>query len=213
MGEIIQEEKSKKGGKRRAKKHSPHLDMTPMVDLMCLLITFFMLTTAFSKPKVMEITMPKKDTLQKPESQIKVPKDRTYNIILTQNDKVVYLYQGSIDKDTPNPPVIKTDLSKDGLRKFLLEKNKTAFKQIAELKEKVLKGQLKMADSTLNRKIKEIKKNDKKGPIILIKAADDKVKYRSIVDVIDEMAICDIGSYAVVDISKEEKKLLESAPK
>ena len=38
-----------------------HIDMTPMVDLMCLLITFFMLTTAFSKPKVMVITMPEKN--------------------------------------------------------------------------------------------------------------------------------------------------------
>ena len=49
MAEIIQEEKE--GGKKKAKKHAPHIDMTPMVDLMCLLITFFMLTTAFSKGK------------------------------------------------------------------------------------------------------------------------------------------------------------------
>ena len=50
MAEIIQEEKGK-GGKKKAKKHAPHIDMTPMVDLMCLLITFFMLTTAFSKAR------------------------------------------------------------------------------------------------------------------------------------------------------------------
>lgn len=60
MAEIIQEEKGAKGAKKRAKKHSTHIDMTPMVDLMCLLITFFMLTTAFSKPKVMEIVLPEK---------------------------------------------------------------------------------------------------------------------------------------------------------
>ncbi|NSW95527.1 MAG: biopolymer transporter ExbD, partial [Bacteroidales bacterium] len=53
MAEIIQQEKG--GGKKRAKKVVPHIDMTPMVDLMCLLITFFMLTTAFSKAKIMEI--------------------------------------------------------------------------------------------------------------------------------------------------------------
>ena len=58
MAEIIQEEKA--GGKKKAKKHAPHIDMTPMVDLMCLLITFFMLTTAFSKAKVMEINLPEK---------------------------------------------------------------------------------------------------------------------------------------------------------
>ena len=60
MAEIIQEEKGKKGGKRRPKKHGTRIDMTPMVDLMCLLITFFMLTTAFSKAKVMVITMPER---------------------------------------------------------------------------------------------------------------------------------------------------------
>ncbi len=62
MAEIIANEGGgKKKGKRRAKHHSTHIDMTPMVDLACLLLTFFMLTTAFSKPKVMEIVLPDKD--------------------------------------------------------------------------------------------------------------------------------------------------------
>ena len=69
MAELIVEEKGKKGGKRRAKKHSTRIDMTPMVDLMCLLITFFMLTTAFNKPKVMVITMPEKDKKDEPKTQ------------------------------------------------------------------------------------------------------------------------------------------------
>ena len=49
-----------KGGKKRAKKILPHMDMTPMVDLMMLLITFFMLTTSLSKSKVMEMILPEK---------------------------------------------------------------------------------------------------------------------------------------------------------
>ena len=61
MAEIIQEEKGG-GGKKKAKKLLPHMDMTPMVDLMMLLITFFMLTTSLSKAKVMEITLPDKIT-------------------------------------------------------------------------------------------------------------------------------------------------------
>jgi biopolymer transport protein ExbD len=48
----------KKGGKVKAKKHSTTVDMTPMVDLAFLLLTFFVLTSTFSKPKTMEITFP-----------------------------------------------------------------------------------------------------------------------------------------------------------
>ena len=61
--------------------------MTPMVDLMCLLLTFFMLTTAFSKPKVMEIVLPDKDTKSK---GTEIPKYRAVNIILDGNDKIYY---------------------------------------------------------------------------------------------------------------------------
>jgi biopolymer transport protein ExbD len=49
-----------KAGRPRMKKRSTHLDMTPMVDLAFLLLTFFMLAATFSKPKVMEISMPDK---------------------------------------------------------------------------------------------------------------------------------------------------------
>ena len=94
MAEIIQEEKQE-GGKRKPKKHSTHIDMTPMVDLMCLLITFFMLTTAFSKPKVMEITMPEKDNKPDPKTQTKVQADRTYNILLTGDNKI-YWYEALV---------------------------------------------------------------------------------------------------------------------
>jgi len=206
MAEIIQQEKAHKG-KKRAKKGSAHVDMTPMVDLMCLLITFFMLTTAFSKPKVMEITMPEIDNTKKPTPPTLISAARTYHILLTGDDKI-YWYNGLIQKGKPIPELHKTTYGKDGIRKMLLDRNKKVFKEITELKDKVITGKLQMADSTLNRKIRDIKKADKNSPIILIKA-DDKAKYRNIVDIIDEMAICNIGSYVVVDIAPEEIKLIE----
>ena len=212
MAEIIEQEKGKKGGKRRPKKQSTRIDMTPMVDLMCLLITFFMLTTAFSKPKVMVITMPEKDKKDQPKDQNKIPAWRTLNILLSEND-VVYYYVGSADpKKPPLPTLIKSDFSKDGIRKVLLEKNKDLFTQIVTFREKRLSGKLIVADTTADQEIKKMKKNDMKGPIILIKA-DDKAKYKDIVNIIDEMAICNIASYAVVDITPVELGMLKTAPK
>lgn len=210
MGEIIQQDSHKKGGKRRPKKHSTRIDMTPMVDLMCLLITFFMLTTAFAKPKVMEITMPEKtDT---PKDAPAIAAFRTLNIILAEDNKIYY-YIGLADpKKPPLPQLIKTDFSKDGIRKILLEKNKELFTKIAEYREKRLKGEIVDADSVANRKIREFKKHDRKGPVVLIKAAD-KVKYKNIVDIVDEMAITNIASYAIVDINFVEVDLLKTAPK
>lgn len=210
MGEIIQEESHKKGHKRRPKKHSTRIDMTPMVDLMCLLITFFMLTTAFSKPKVMEITMPEKT--DKPNDAPTIAAFRTLNIILAEGDKIYY-YIGIADpKKPPLPQLIKTDFSKNGIRKILLEKNKDLFVKIAEYREKRLKGEINESDSVANRKIREFKKQDRKGHVVLIKAAD-KVKYKNVVDIVDEMAITNIASYAIVDINFVEEDLLKKAPK
>ena len=212
MGEIIVEEKGKKGGKRQAKKHSTRIDMTPMVDLMCLLITFFMLTTAFSKPKVMVITMPEKSNDPKEKSP-EIPKNRTLNILLTEGHKVYY-YIGIADPKKPAemPQMVKTDFSKDGIRKFLLIKNKDLFTKIAEYRDKRVTGKTVVADTTADSAIKKMKKEDQKGPIVLIKA-DEKAKYKDIVDIIDEMAICNIASYAVVDLTPTEIEMLKNAPK
>ena len=213
MGEIIVEEKGKKGGKRQAKKHSTRIDMTPMVDLMCLLITFFMLTTAFSKPKVMVITMPEKETDPNKPKGPEIPKNRTLNILLTEGHKVYY-YIGIADPKKPAemPQLVKTDLSKDGIRKFLLIKNKELFTKIAEYRDKRITGKTVVADTSADSAIKKMKKDDQKGPIVLIKA-DDKAKYKDMVDIIDEMAICNIASYAVVDMTTVEKDMLKNAPK
>lgn len=176
MGEIIaQETGKKKGGKRRAKKHSTHIDMTPMVDLMCLLITFFMLTTAFSKSKVMEIVLPEKnpDSTKKQKSP-EIPAHRTMNILLTEDDKI-YWYMGIADPNKPPlPTVISSDFSKDGIRKVLLEKNMPLFKIIEEYKEKVKRGDLN-PDNELQLLISELDREmqvDEAKKDILLKQKD-----------------------------------------
>ena len=208
MAEIIQNEGGgKKKGKRRAKKHSTHIDMTPMVDLACLLLTFFMLTTAFSKPKAMEIVLPEKEQIPDPKKDPKIPKWRAVNIIIDENDKIYY-YNGLLDKP-PFPELIETDYSKDGIRKLLLQRNKSLFKQVDSLNIATLKSKVALNPDSVARSKRRLRRADKVGPIVLIKATD-KAKYKNIVDIIDEMAVSEIAIYAIVDMNAQEQKMLDA---
>lgn len=209
MAQIIENDGGGKGhGKRKAKKHGTHIDMTPMVDLACLLLTFFMLTTAFSKPKVMEIIMPEKPKpTDPPQKNAEIPKSRTLNLILSKGD-VVYWYFGKPGEPLEGTKIEKADFSKDGIRKILLQKNKALFEKIETLNMKVVKGVEKISMDTLQARIKNFKKDDKAGPIVLIKA-DEGIKYKNMVDIIDEMAITNIARYSLVDLDPKEKKLIE----
>ena len=105
----------KKKGKVRAKKSSTRIDMTPMVDLAFLLLTFFVMTTTLNKPQTMEITMPEKP---KPEDKMpEVNEKRVLTLVLGPNDKI-YWYIGITD-----PKVEVTTFSNEGVRKILLREN------------------------------------------------------------------------------------------
>jgi len=208
MGEIIQEEKQK-GGKKKAKHHSTHIDMTPMVDLMCLLITFFMLTTAFSKSKVMEIVLPEKLKDKEKVEPPKIAESRTINIILGPANKVFW-YPGRI-KDSKNPPRLQeTDFSDVGIRKLLLDRNKLLFKKVAAFREQTIKENPTMSRDSLLANIKRFNRADDSGPIVLIKAYKE-ARYANVVDIIDEMAICNIVRYAIVDINYVEEAMVKTA--
>jgi biopolymer transport protein ExbD len=103
----------KKGGKVRAKKQSTKVDMTPMVDLAFLLLTFFILTSTFNKSKTMEVTMP--DKVTNPEEQTKINENDILNLVLAENDKIYY-WTGL------TPPAEVTNYSKDGVRKLLFQR-------------------------------------------------------------------------------------------
>jgi biopolymer transport protein ExbD len=77
-----------KSGKPKQKKSSTKIDMTPMVDLAFLLLTFFMLTTSFSKPKTMPIVLPEKP--DKPETEIKINDKDVMHLILAPGDRLYY---------------------------------------------------------------------------------------------------------------------------
>jgi biopolymer transport protein ExbD len=210
MAEIIQEEKG--GGKKKAKKHAPHIDMTPMVDLMCLLITFFMLTSALAKAKVMEINMPERIDPKTQEAP-RISASRTLNIILGPNDKI-YWYPGNVKPEDYNnlPPLSELDYSAGptGIRQMLLERNRALFKKIDEFQNQVKTGKLVMNQDSVLKSIAQLKKVDDTGPIVLIKAYK-KSTYGNFVDILDEMSICGIARYTVVDIAFYENTMVERA--
>lgn len=117
----------KKGGKVRAKKQSTKTDMTPMVDLAFLLLTFFLLTTTFNKPKTMEVNMP--DKVDDETQQTKINERDILNLVLAEDNKVFW-WVGL------EPPVSETNYSKDGVRKVVLEHTRANPKMMVLIKPK-----------------------------------------------------------------------------
>ncbi|HTN20615.1 MAG TPA: biopolymer transporter ExbD [Pelobium sp.] len=109
---------NKKGGKVRSKKQSTRVDLTAMVDLAFLLITFFMLTTTLAKPQAMDMFMPDKDE-KNPDEVLDVKASRTMTVLLGDDNKIVW-YMGVIGD---NPPTVD-NFGKKGIRESLIENNK-----------------------------------------------------------------------------------------
>ncbi|MEP6726147.1 MAG: biopolymer transporter ExbD [Bacteroidota bacterium] len=110
----------KKGpGVKKSKKLSTRVDLTPMVDLGFLLITFFIFTTTMSQPTGMKLNLPK-DT-DKPEEQNKVKESGVLTLLLGKNDQV-YFYEGTLAPDASN---FKTSNFKEIRNEILTKKKST----------------------------------------------------------------------------------------
>lgn len=175
----------KKGGKVRSKKMSTRVDLTPMVDLGFLLITFFMLTTTLAKPQIMPVVMPEKDV--KEEDLQATKESQVLTLMLGGNDKVYY-YEGITDAKLDS-----TDYSAEGLRKVILDKKDRVKQQWGETEKDDPKnpGQKKLI-SKLN---------------VIIKPTKDS-RYKNIVDAFDEMKITNVALYVLLDISKQEEDFI-----
>lgn len=172
----------KKGpGVKKGKKLSTRIDLTPMVDLGFLLITFFMLTTTLAKPKTMEINMPYKDKNLTEEEKNKIKNSVALTILLSKNHRMYY-YEG-IGDDPNKPPEYKTAYfgGKNGIRDILINKKKFVDGMKAS-------GALTTKDETT----------------VLIKP-DTTSTYSDLVNILDEMTINDIKVYAIIDISTIEQ--------
>ncbi len=180
----------KKGpGVKKGKKLSTRIDLTPMVDLGFLLITFFMFTTTLQKPKTMEINMPYKDPNIKEEEQTKLKASQAMTVLLSKEHRIYY-YQG-IGDDPTKPPELKVTYfrSKDGIRDAIIQKKKD---------------------------IEDMKRSGVLGPkdqaAILIKP-DVTSTYDDLVNILDEMSINDVRVYAIVDISDVDKEFITETEK
>lgn len=155
-----------KGGVR-SKKMSTRVDLTPMVDLAFLLISFFMLTTTLNKPKAMEVNMPKK--VEEDTAKIDVPDCQVLHILIDTLDQVWY-YEG-----LKVAGLQKTTFSGDeGIRKVIMKK-------------------VKKVPNDPECKRRDGKPRD---AIVLIKMLKG-ARYKNMVDILDEMDITDTKIYAI----------------
>ena len=198
----------KKGDKVRSKKQSTRVDFTPMVDLGFLLITFFMLTTSMNKPQTMEINMPVKEELP-PEEQQKIKASQTITLLLTKDDKIVYYFVDGVTGEPGIPQV--TTYSKSGIRKTLIRENRLRNASVDSIPFYKAKYESREINEVEYKKNLGRIQSFKNGLIVIIKA-DDESKYKNLVDILDEMAICNIGRYAIVDITPVEVEMLKTTP-
>lgn len=199
------------GGKNKQKKQTLRVDFTPMVDMNMLLITFFMLCTTLLKPQNMPINMPTNDDTD--IDMTNKVRESTAVTILLGADNTIYYYEGKPDDDgssfeDPNF-ITETKYGAGGIRDLLIQKNRGVYTQIQELKEKL--ARLEISDEQFREQSRAIQdkaiKDDKTAPTVMIKPSD-KATYKNMVDALDEMLVCNIGSYAILDIADGDRRYL-----
>ena len=200
----------------KQKKMNTRVDFTPMVDMMMLLITFFMLCTTLSKPQAMQLTMPSNDKNVQEQDKSATKASHTITLILAGNDKIYHI-DGLPKYDDPTC-LKETTWGKDGIRKVLIshmtEKGIAPVAKIMLAKQKLDEKKIKynMPDSLYQKELAEIKNGNLDGEkvpklTIIIKPLDT-ASYKNMVDALDEMQICSIGTYVIDKISEDDQKLL-----
>jgi hypothetical protein len=201
----------KKGpGVKKAKKLSTRVDMTPMVDLGFLLITFFIFTTTMSSPTSMDLFMPK-DT-DKPEDQNKAKESGALTIMLSK-DNHVYYYEGQLKEDASN--------FKQGTfgTKALIG---PAGDSILPIRTVIIRKKIGVINAHVHdagcEKIQQDAKAQgdpnwqkaclDKDLVVVIKPGD-LATYKNTIDILDEMAISDVRRYAMVDLFPVENDLIK----
>ncbi|MFC2651344.1 biopolymer transporter ExbD [Alloprevotella tannerae] len=183
-------------GGSKQKKMNSRVDFTPMVDMIMLLVTFFMLCTTLQKPQTMQITMPSNKENINDANRSQVAASKAITIMITEN-RTLYYFKGKPTDDN----LVKTTFGKDGIRAVLMEANSAAQQEKAKLDAKYATMQSSNVQQAEKNKawymdqLKEIR-NGANTPDVIIKPSD-KATYKDLIDVLDEMNICSIGRYVI----------------
>jgi biopolymer transport protein ExbD len=168
----------------KTKKLSSIIDFSALVSLSFLLIMFYMLTSAMSRPQEMKMSLPSKCDDCGYLWGCGNGNERTITVLLDSNNNVIY-YQGLLDFPISYPK--STNYGKLGIRKELLFRKQ----QIDEYSS-------------------SIGKPNSNNMIIIIKPSKQS-NYKNLVDILDEIAIIGVETYAIVNnFTPEENKLLSS---
>ena len=193
----------------RQKKMNARVDFTPMVDMIMLLVTFFMLCTTLQKPQTMEIAMPsdKEDIKEEDRSQIAASKAIT---IMVDEGRTIYYFRGKPSE----AELMKTTFGKDGIRAMLMDANKAAQEKVKALKKKYEQKQSSSPQEAAA--IKEQYKQEldairdgEDTPDVIIKP-NDKATYKDLIDILDEMQICSIGKYVIDKFSDSDRAMIDA---
>ena len=216
---------AKKGGSKQ-KKMDTRVNFTPMVDMMMLLITFFMLCTTLAKPQAMQLTMPSNDENMTKEDKSVTKASYTITLFLGGEDKIYYV-EGLPDYE--NPECIKeTTWGKEGVRKLLIEHiTEDGFSPVArvmmakkKLDEKRAQLGDKMTTEAYEKELSDIRNGKAEEFLaefgdqgmqtltVIIKPMDVST-YNNMVQALDEMLICSIGKYVIDKVNEDDEKLLE----
>ena len=211
----------------KQKKMDTRVNFTPMVDMMMLLITFFMLCTTLAKPQAMQLTMPSNDDTKEMNEQDKqvTKASHTITLYLGANDKVWYV-AGLPNYEDPSC-VKTTTYGKDGIEKVLVEHtteegiNPVAKIKLAkkELDAKKNEYNSKMTDEQYQAALKKLKKGElptgeKIPTMTVIIRPLASATYENMVAALDEMLISNIDKYVIDDVDKmsdDDKALIEKA--
>lgn len=214
MAELVEQG----GGEGKQKKKDVRVDFTPMVDMMMLLITFFMLCTSLAKPQTMQLSMPSNDKNMTDEDKTVTKASQTITVYAAGNDKIYYV------EGLPNyndPATLKeTTWGSQGIRKVIMnhqvEDGTIPAQIIAQAKVKLDKKKFdnpKFTQEEYDKELSKLKAGEVDGQKIptltVIIKATDKASYRNLVDVLDEMQICNIGKYVIDKINPQDTELLK----